>query len=416
MTDMAAVSVNEDYHKDMIDVLPERVIRFRLPDLTIVYCNAAWANGHSLDPAEIIGRTMGEMLSPTAMADLELQLGRLSPDNPIAVDDQARPAPNAPGRWVEWVDQYLPSADGAEVLGVGRDVTARHIAEVMLADSEARFRDLADNSADIVWRSYSYPYPHFDYVSPSVEKILGYSPSFFLGDLSCLLGIIDDDEGKALVARAIEGESMPDRHDFRCRRADGSIAIIEMRTTPIPGGLQGVSRDVTELRNLQENLVARALRDPLTGLANRDLLDELLEAALARTERGQQPVAVVFIDLDDFKSVNDTYGHDAGDVVLRETARRLLSIMRAADVVARVGGDEFVIVYELGDLNPEALIARINRTLCEPIAISDTVTVYCPASMGHADTRAVGRNLAALLTAADAAMYDVKRSRNRDVR
>ncbi len=412
MTDVA-LAVNEDYHKDMIDVLPERVIRFRLPDLTIVYCNAAWANGHSLDPVDVIGRTMGEMLSPAAMADLEVQLGRLSPDNPIAVDDRARPAPNAPGRWVEWVDQYLPSVDGAEVLGVGRDVTARHIAEVMLADSEARFRDLADNSADIVWRSYSYPYPHFDYVSPSVERILGYSPSFFLGDLSCLLGIIDGDEDKALITRAIEGEAMPDRHDFRCRRADGSIAIIEMRTTPIPGGLQGVNRDVTELRSLQENLVARALRDPLTGLANRDLLKELLEAALARTERDQLPVAVVFIDLDDFKSVNDTHGHDAGDAVLRETARRLVSIMRAADVVARVGGDEFVIVYELGDLNPEALIARINRTLCEPIAISDTVAVYCPASMGHADTRTVGRNLAALLTAADTAMYDEKRSRNR---
>ncbi len=412
MTDVA-VSVNEDYHKDMIDVLPERVIRFRLPDLTIVYCNAAWANGHSLDPADVIGRAMGEMLSPAAMSDLEVQLRRLSPDNPIAVDDRARPAPNAPGRWVEWVDTYLPSADGAEVLGVGRDVTARHIAEVRLADSESRFRDLADNSADIVWRFYSYPYPHFDYVSPSVETILGYSPSFFLGDLSCLLGIIDDDEDNALITRAIEGTAMPDHHDFRCRRADGSIAIIEMRTTPIPGGLQGVSRDVTELRSLQENLVARALRDPLTGLANRDLLNELLEAALARTERDGLPVAVVFIDLDDFKSVNDTYGHDVGDVVLRETARRLLSIMRTADVVARVGGDEFVIVYELGDLDPKAMIARINRTLCEPIAISDTVAVYCPASMGHADTRTVGRDLAALLTAADTAMYDVKRSRNR---
>ena len=412
MTDVA-VSVNEAYHKGMIDVLPERVIRFRLPDLTIVYCNAAWSNGHSLEPIDVIGRTMGDLLSPAAMSDLEVQLRRLSRDNPIAVDDQARPAPNAPGRWVEWVDQYLPSADGAEVLGVGRDVTARHIAEVMLADSEARFRDLADNSADIVWRSYTYPFPHFDYVSPSVEKILGYSPTFFIGDLSCLFDIIDDDEGKAVIARALEGEPLPDRHDFRCRRADGSIAIIEMRATPIPGGLQGVSRDVTELRSLQENLVARALRDPLTGLANRDLLNELLEAALARTEREALPVAVVFIDLDDFKSVNDTYGHDAGDVVLRETARRLVSIMRAADVVARVGGDEFVIVYELGDLNPEALIARINRTLCEPIAISDTVAVYCPASIGHADTRTVRRDLAALLAAADSAMYEMKRSRNR---
>ena len=410
------VSVNEGYHKGMLDVLPERVIRFRLPDLTILYCNAAWANGHNLDPADVIGRSMDDLLSPAALADLEVQIGRLSPDNPVAVDDRARPAPNAPGRWVEWVDQYLPSAEGAEVLGVGRDVTARHIAEVRLADSEARFRDLADNSADIVWRYRSYPYPHFDYVSPSVEKILGYSPSFFLEDFSRLLGIVEDDEGKTLIARAIDGDAMPDLYDLRYRRADGSIAIVETRTTPIPGGLQGVSRDMSELRGQQDKLVALARHDPLTGLANRHLLHELLEAALARTERNELPLAVVFIDLDGFKSVNDTYGHDAGDVVLCETARRLLSILRVTDVVARLGGDEFVIVYEPSDRNPEALIARIDHTLCEPIAISDSVAVCCPASVGQADTRTVGRDPAALLTAADAAMYDVKRARVRHLR
>ena len=409
------VSVKEDYHKGMLDVLPERVIRFRLPDLTIAYCNAAWAFGHNLTPADVIGRRMDEMLSPAGMADLEVQLGRLTPDNPVAVDDQARPAPNAPGRWIEWVDQYLPSEDGAEVLAVGRDVTARHIAEVKLANSEARFRDLADYSADIVFRYYSQPYPHLDYVSPSVEKILGYSPSFFLGDFRRLGDILDED-GKALLTRMVDGESMPDRYDFQCRRADGSIAVVEMHVTPIPGGLQGVTRDVTELRILQEKLVALALRDPLTGLANRHLLNELLDATLARTEQTNLPVALVFIDLDDFKSVNDRYGHDAGDAVLCETASRLLSIVRANDVVARVGGDEFVIIYEVGDRDPQALIARIGRSLCEPIAISDTVAVCCPPSIGHADTRGVGRDPAALLTAADTAMYAVKRTRNRDVR
>jgi len=386
------------------------VIRFRVPELTIVYCNDAWAAGHDLKPADVIGRPMDDLLSPAALADLELQLARLSPDTPVIADDRARPAPNAPGRWVEWVDQLLPSADGAEVLGVGRDVTARHIAEVRLADSEVRFRDLADNSADIIWRYFSFPYPHFDYISPAVEKVLGYPPSFFLEDFSRLLDIVDED-GKMLIVRAVDGEPFPERHDFRYRRADGSTAIVEMQATAIPGGLQGVSRDVTELRNLQENLVALALRDPLTGLANRLLLDELLEAALARSARNEVPVVVMFLDLDGFKSVNDTYGHDAGDVVLRETARRLLSILRATDVVARLGGDEFVIVYELSDCNPCDLMARLDRSLRVPFVISENVEVCCPASIGQADTRTVGRDPAALLTAADAAMYEAKRAR-----
>ena len=167
------------------------------------------------------------------------------------------------------------------------------------------------------------------------------------------------------------------------------------------------------MRSLQENLVALALRDPLTGLANRLLLHELLEAALARTARNKVPVAVMFLDLDGFKSVNDTHGHDAGDVVLRETARRLLSIFRATDVVARLGGDEFVIVYEMNNCSPVELMARVDRILGVPFVISEGVEVSCPASIGHADTRTVGLDPAALLNAADTAMYAAKRARNR---
>jgi diguanylate cyclase (GGDEF)-like protein/PAS domain S-box-containing protein len=403
---------SEEYHKAMLDVLPERVIRFRLPDLTIVFCNDAWAAGFDLKPIDVVGRTMDELLSPSAQADLELQIARLSPENPVATDDRPRPAPNSPGRWVEWVDQLLPTSDGTEVLGVGRDVTARHIAELKLADSEARFRDLADDSADIIWRYFAKPYPHLDYISPAVDKILGHPASFFLEDFNRVLDIVDPD-GKAMIIRAMEGDPLPAHHDFRCRRADGTSAIVEMQARRIRGGSQGVCRDVTELRNLQENLVALALRDPLTGLANRLLLHELLEAALARTERNKVPVAVMFLDLDGFKAVNDKHGHDAGDVVLRETARRLLSILRPADVVARLGGDEFVIVYEMNDVSPCDLMARVDRSLGLPFVISDKVEVRCPASIGHADTRTVDRDPAVLLNAADTAMYAAKRARNR---
>jgi diguanylate cyclase (GGDEF)-like protein/PAS domain S-box-containing protein len=407
-------SVHEMYYRGMLDYLPERVIRFRLSDLTILFCNAAWAAGHSLTPAEVVGLTMDDLLSPAGRADLELQLVRLSPDNPIIVDDQARPAPNALGQWVEWVDQYLPGADGPEVLAVGRDVTGRHIAELLLADSEARFRELADKSADVVWRFFTHPYPHFDYLSPSVENILGYPRAVFLDDFARFLEILDH-EGRELIRRSLDGDPMPMRYDLRYRCADGTTVIFETQTTDIPGGMQGVSRDVTELRNLQESLAALALRDPLTGLANRHLLNELLEAALARTARRGLPLAVVFLDLDGIKLVNDTYGHDAGDVVLNETARRLLSVARTADVVARFGGDEFVIVYEPVDTRADYFISCIHQTLSAPIALSEGISVCCTASVGHADTRTVGRDAARLLAAADAAMYEAKRARNSDL-
>jgi len=173
--------------------------------------------------------------------------------------------------------------------------------------------------------------------------------------------------------------------------------------------LQGVSRDVTELRQLQAELSALALRDPLTGLANRRLFEELFDAKLARAQRDGQPLGVAFLDLDGFKHVNDTFGHGAGDVVLCETANRLLAIVRNADIVARVGGDEFVVVYEPNEVSSDSLVARIDRELCAPVNVTPTTVVTCRASIGVADTRTVGYNSVDLLDAADTAMYEAKR-------
>ncbi len=379
-----------------------------------MYCNSSWAAWYNGTPTEMVGRKLDEFLSKDGLEGLHAQLGKLGPDNPLVADVVIREAPNAPGQWVEWVDRYLPGADGAQVLAVGRDVTACYIAESKLADSEARFRDLADKSADVIWHFVLQPYPHFDYMSPSVENILGYPPSFFLDDFNQFLDILSS-EDRAMIDRVFRGEHFPERSDFHFRHANGSTVIGEMQTRTFDGGLQGVGRDVTALRDLEERLVALALRDPLTGLANRRLLNELLDADLARTHRAGVPLAVAYLDLDDFKSVNDTYGHDAGDVVLRETARRLLAIVRGADVVARLGGDEFVIAYEPNDPSADHLVQRIDDAMSLPIEISPTLALSCRASVGVADTRTSGRDAGTLIAAADAAMYRVKRSRPRGI-
>ena len=251
-------------------------------------------------------------------------------------------------------------------------------------------------------------------MSPSVENILGYPPSYFLDDFARVLEMLDD-AGRSAVDRSLHDGRVLERFDFQFRHANGSIVVVETRTTPVRGGLQGVSRDVTELRQLQANMAALALRDPLTGLANRRLFEELLDSDLARTERIGLPLAVAFLDLDGLKSVNDNYGHDVGDMVLCETARRLLAIVRGADSVARIGGDEFVIVYAPNDPSSRNLVERIDRALSAPISITPTRSVSCAPSIGVADTRTVGYNRAALLGAADEAMYEVKRARARQM-
>ena len=394
----------------MLDLLPERVNRYRVADLAITYCNAAWAAQYDVDPTEAVGRHLDEFLSADEMDGLRQQLAVLGPERPLLIDSVPRAVPNASGQWLEWVDRYLPSDDGGEVLSVGRDVSARHLAELQLAESEARFRDLADNSSDIVWHLRFEPRPQFDYLSPSVEGLLGYPPSYFLDDFTRLIEIVDD-EGRARIDRAVAGEQALERFDFRLRHADGSIVVVETRSTSAQKGMQGVTRDVTELRRLQEATAALALRDPLTGLANRRLFDELLDAELARTDRAGVPLAVAYIDLDGLKQVNDTYGHDAGDHVLRESARRLVEVVGGADVVARLGGDEFAIVFEPDDPSSALLVDRIDAALTQPFAIPVGVSVSCAASIGCADTTSVGREANELLAAADEAMYRVKRTR-----
>jgi diguanylate cyclase (GGDEF)-like protein/PAS domain S-box-containing protein len=393
----------------MLDALPERVNRYRVCDLAITYCNAAWAAQYNVEPGEAIGRRLDEFLSDDELEGLHSQLAKLGPDNRVLVDTVPRAVSNAMDQWLEWADRYLDGPDGPEILSVGRDVTARHTAELQLAESEARFRDLADNSSDVVWRFVLGPPPRLDYLSPSVETVLGYPASYFLEDFTRILDIIDDEDRK-VVTQALRGEQILKDFDFRFRHADGSIVIGETRATVVRDGLQGVSRDVTELRRLQESLAALALRDPMTGLANRRLLEELLDAELARTQRSGLPLALAYVDLDDLKLINDSFGHDAGDQVLVEVARRLVSAVRGADVVARIGGDEFVVVFELDDPNSENLVARIDEALAAPIELDGDIAVTCGASIGCADTRVTGYERARLMAVADSVMYQVKRA------
>jgi diguanylate cyclase (GGDEF)-like protein/PAS domain S-box-containing protein len=395
----------------ILDELPERVIRYWVPDLTIDYCNLAWATEFGLAPADVIGRKVSDFLTHPEVCVLREHLALLTPANLIIINGAH--AANDTGRWVDWVDQFLPGKEGGDgdaVLAVGRDATERHVAEMRLIESEARFRELTDRSTDIVWRLRSDPTPHFEYVSPAVEHILGCTPDWLIGDFNRFVDLLQDD-GRATVMDAIVGGLPIPRTDLRFRHSDGRTVIGETMANPTRDGLQGITRDVTELRELQLSLAALAYRDPLTGLANRRLLDELLALALTRARVSGRRVSVLFLDLDCFKAVNDTHGHEVGDIVLPETARRLLDVVRSSDTVARLGGDEFVIICDRDQAGARSLVARIDRALSVPIAISATESVCCPASIGIADSASTGTDAADLLAAADLAMYEVKKSR-----
>jgi len=256
------------------------------------------------------------------------------------------------------------------------------------------------------------------YMSPQITGILGYRPEEFVNDPELWPSRVHPDDRAAAIAAYEEhwrhGE--PLRAEYRMVRRDGTEIWVRDEAYAMPddtlGGhqvSQGLLIDITDRKQLESKLIHDALHDPLTGLANRVLLRDHLERALARRGRSGGTVALLFVDLDDFKRVNDSYGHAAGDQILVRVAERLVSAVRADDVVGRQSGDEFAVLLGHVRDDDEAIASaeRILGELRRPILLGGhSITVG--GSVGIALASAASTSAEDLLTQADAAMYAVK--------
>ena len=253
------------------------------------------------------------------------------------------------------------------------------------------------------------------YVSPSISRVLGYRPEEFVGKkLAEYLhseahgwssgGSSQDDSSPVVPAHGVM---------MRLRHADGSWRRVEALSVDLPSG-SGTRRgyylhDVTERKAIEEDLTRRAFHDPLTGLANRALFMNRLEHALSRTPRQREAVAVLFLDLDNFKAVNDSLGHAAGDRLLVVLGKRVQACVRPSDTVARLGGDEFAVLIEETARDAERVAERIREVLREPLDLEGRKLRVC-ASLGIAISTDLPGNERPedLLRAADASMYRAK--------
>jgi len=297
---------------------------------------------------------------------------------------------------------------------LGWFAAGREKAEEELRHRERHFSALVTNSRDIVIVAGADGV--LQYTSPAFESVLGYTSAeahSLMGDM-----LLHPDDRTALrAAMAASGLSSTSaiNEEIRLRRADGDYlwfeaAISNLTDDPDVNGFVADMRDITRRKDAEERLAHAALHDALTGLPNRTLILDRTDQMLARARRARLSVAALFVDLDNFKDINDTLGHEAGDKLLKAVAQRFEGMLRASDTVGRMGGDEFVVLTESVNetAGPEMVAQRIQDVLREPFHVEgfETVPLVVSASVGIA----IGDRPSAdeLLRDADIALYRAK--------
>jgi diguanylate cyclase (GGDEF)-like protein/PAS domain S-box-containing protein len=310
------------------------------------------------------------------------------------------------------------SDDQSEVLEILADECALALSRAAISDdlrrSEGRFRSLVQNSSDLIMAIG--PDEAFSYLSPSVEVLLGRRlPSEQDFNLAAILH--PSDRGRVLAAiEDVRVEGGPGRRlECQVLHHGGGWRHLEVNLTNLlhdtyVRAVVVTGRDITERRELEDQLRHQALHDPLTGLANRALLRDRLEHALRARRDGRSTLGLLSVDLDNFKTINDSYGHAVGDTVLLEVTRRIGECLRPADTFARLGGDEFAVLVEklTGTTVVTAIADRIGEVLEQPIQAAAGLVVTVSASIGLITTKYATADAEAILRDADIALYQAK--------
>ena len=277
--------------------------------------------------------------------------------------------------------------------------------------AEAKFRGLVEQSLVGI---YIIQDSRFVYVNPKLADIFGYTVEEIVGRLGPLdLTAQSDREQVREILRRLDSEIGGIRHTFSAVRRDGRLIDIEVNGEVVEyegrPAIVGVALDVTEQKRAQQQLSYLAFYDPLTDLPNRALCFDRLGQMLVQSKRDQGRFALLLLDLDGFKAINDTYGHEIGDALLQAVGRRLRNCVRESDTVARMGGDEFIILLpRLGEPNDAARVAdKVIDALAEPFLLTGR-ECRVGASIGLGIAPDDGDDMETLLSHADAAMYQSK--------
>ncbi|HEU4644868.1 MAG TPA: EAL domain-containing protein [Burkholderiales bacterium] len=385
-----------------------------------VYLSEGWAEFLGLPRApststvdELMQRVHAEDLARVVAVSMAVVKG----ERDDYVEEHRYRAADGSWKWLQSRGKVSERDAGGRALrmtGINLDITARKRAEQALAEREQRFRDVVEASGEYVWETdASWRYT---YLSARVEAVLGHLRADLLGRTP--REFMPLGESRALdewfERNAQAGQPFRDLV-HRSITKSGKVIWQQVSGTPVRDaagritGFRGTGADITARKQAEERIQHLATRDALTGLPNRALLADRAGQAILAAARSRGMLAVLLIDLDRFKLVNDSMGHRAGDALLREVAERLQNTLRREDTLARLGGDEFVLVWDgLKTAQDAALVAqRVQAILQRPFTVEGRA-LNVTACVGVAIYPEDGRDFGELLKNADTALYDAK--------
>ncbi|MBI3649111.1 MAG: EAL domain-containing protein [Actinobacteria bacterium] len=315
-------------------------------------------------------------------------------------------------------------------LGFMIEVTDTVATQRELADATARYGALVEQIPAIVYVDIVDEDMSTSYVSPQIDALLGYTQQEYVADPDLWKKMLHPDDVDMALDAYLRGREAggPFTLEYRLVARDGRVVWFRDSAVVIHDGdgrpkfVHGVMLDITDRKAAEEQVAFLAYHDKLTGLPNRTMFEELLELSIARARRHELGVAVLYMDLDDFKLVNDSLGYDAGDELLRQLAERLGEATRETDLVARPGGDEFLMLLADLDRSPampggtdggsivaQSVALRVGQTLASPFILGGH-EVYVTASIGVSLFPQDAIDTASLMKNADSAMFRSKKA------
>ncbi|HZX29276.1 MAG TPA: PAS domain S-box protein, partial [Telluria sp.] len=376
------------------------------------FTNAYYQELLGVDPRSLIGKTVLEVRGAATYDQLKEHIDAALRGQRVHFEHEG--VEN--GRHVYFIIDYIPDVapDGrvAGFYSMVTDISERRGAELRQAASEKRLKLITDHMPALI--AYIDSEGRFQFGNATFRTWFGIAPEEMAGrPLDQVITARTLDLAQDHLPRAFAGQTVT--YEFRAERNGHSR---DLRLTLVPdqqadgvvAGVYALAQDMTDVKAAQEKLIQLARIDSLTGIANRRSFGETLAQAVERARRHHLLIALAYLDVDHFKKINDTYGHATGDEVLKEFAHRMVASVRSSDIVARLSGDEFVII--LGDLKEAAEAATIAQKIVDAVRVPFELagaTVNVTTSVGIAVFEGGTQTQVQLLANADKALYEAKR-------